>query len=157
MGSCLQEQSDSCSTVTLQDTNTTSTTTSDPKMAPKSTELYTTSFTPTHVTITHNNSKDLNSVADTIFSRKAIQMSHAFWTDNVLTLSSHRKQQLGVQLFAHMFHQMPQCRKLFLQKDIAVTSQRFLGMIEWLIIQLYTTNGPIWSTLQPVGLLHRKC
>jgi len=93
---------------------------------------------------------------DDIFSREAIRISHEFWNDNVLILSVDRRQEIGVTLYAQMFRKMPECRKIFLRGDIEKTSEKFLGMMGWLIMELCSQNINVWTKVKKLGKLHRS-
>eukprot|EP01083_Nonionella_stella_P256669 879426_1 len=93
---------------------------------------------------------------DEIFSREAIRVSHQFWNDNLLTLTDDRRQEIGVTLYAQMFRKMPQCRKIFLRRDIEETSRQFLRMIGWLIMELNARNCDVWARIKIIGLQHSK-
>jgi len=91
-----------------------------------------------------------------IFSREAIRVAHQFWNDNVMILSLDRRQEIGVTLYAQMFRKMPECRKIFLRGDIEKTSEKFLGMIGWLIDELYRQNSNVWAKVKRLGKVHRS-
>jgi len=93
---------------------------------------------------------------DDIFSREAIRISYEFWNDNVLILSLERRQEIGVTLYAQMFRKMPECRKIFLRGDIEKTSEKFLGMMGWLIMELTSQNVNVWTKVKKLGKLHRS-
>jgi len=83
-------------------------------------------------------------------------MGHQFWNDNLLILSLDRRQEIGVTLYAQMFRKMPECRKIFLRGDIEKTSEKFLGMMGWLIMELHAANCEVWAKVKKIGRLHAK-
>eukprot|EP01083_Nonionella_stella_P164945 547553_1 len=91
-----------------------------------------------------------------IFSREAIRVAHQFWNDNLMILPMDRRQEIGVTLYAQMFRMMPQCRKIFLRGDIEKTSEKFFGMIGWLIMELHASNNEVWAKAKVLGKAHKK-
>eukprot|EP01083_Nonionella_stella_P262891 893504_1 len=91
-----------------------------------------------------------------LFSREAIRVSHQFWNDNLMILSTERRQEIGVTLYAQMFRKMPECRKIFLRGDIEKTSEKFFGMVGWLIHELHSQNTEVWQKVKSLGGKHKK-
>lgn len=74
-------------------------------------------------------------------------------------MPADRRQEIGIALYAQMFQKMPKCRKLFLRGDIDQTAKRFLGMMQWLIHQMYNGNiesQDFWQPVIDMGKKHRE-